>query len=199
MLQLIRYACIWLTLFILSGSLIFADQINDQNQTGQYLGGMVGAARISHDLPGNNTVSYGPYLSAIFGYNWSVSSNDAVLLGVEVSPAYSSQYYNANDNDISTDKSEVNLPILLTGTYILNNGINFSLKGGIAFQTEFNTDSISAFENSGWHPVIAGKVGYLIKNNINLFAQYMYIFNQSLFNNNNISSNFVALGVAVNL
>ncbi|MDC0534859.1 outer membrane beta-barrel protein [Francisellaceae bacterium] len=186
-----------LVLFI--GLFSFAESIEDRQMTGQYIGGMIGAARISHDIPSNNTVSYGPYFSAIFGYDWSISQNDKLLLGIEVSPAYSSQYYNADDNDVATDRSEINLPILMTGTYILTNGVNFSLKGGLAFQTEFDSSSSATFENSGWHPVIAGKIGYLVKKNVNIFAQYMYIFNQSLFNNNNMSSNFIALGVLVNL
>jgi opacity protein-like surface antigen len=180
-------------------SLAYSNPIENNSFTGQYIGGMIGAARISHDVPGNNTVSYGPYFSAIFGYDWSISNSDNMLLGIEVSPAYSSQYYNADDNDVSTDRSEINLPILMTGTYILTSGVNFSLKGGLAFQTEFDSSSNATFENSGWHPVIAGKIGYLVKNNVNIFAQYMYFFNQSLFNNNKLSSNFIALGVLVNL
>lgn len=79
-----------------------------------------------------------------------------------------------NPNNGSFTNSAIQL--LVTGTYLMDNGVNTFVKAGAAHQASSLSISNGSADLSSWIPDVAGGVGYYVLKNLNLYVQYQHSF-----------------------
>ncbi len=106
---------------------------------------------------------------------------------------------NASNNQASGSFKNSAIQVLLTGTYLMDNGFNTFVKIGAAHeQSSFNLDS-NTMGVTGWIPAMAAGLGYALVKNLNLYAQYERTFGDNWDNANAGSGGTPDSPVALNV
>lgn len=143
-------------------------------QSGVFIGANAGMASASDrpSIAGDSTKNHNYTLGGSLGYNYAVNNN--VAAGLEAN------YTNFGKTDYSGNSSgsfkNSALQLLLTGTYLMDNGFNTFVKVGAAHQeTELNLNN-SANGVTKWLPAVAAGLGYEFVQNLNVYGQYERTF-----------------------
>ncbi len=167
----IRQLCI-LTALISVGSGLFSAQ----NLGGVYLGVDGGFAPPAAEPSLNNfSAAHDNYaVGGTVGYRYAVGHH--LSTGVEANYTdFGKTNYNGNANVQNATGSFKNsaIQVLLTGTYLMDNGFNTFLKVGAAqAQTNLSLTNSGSASVTSWIPAIAAGLGYKLVHNLNLYAEY---------------------------
>jgi opacity protein-like surface antigen len=195
------------SLWILVGLLAAAPLFAASHQSGAYVG-VDGGWSIPSSAP--SSISYSTdnqnfTAGGTLGYQMAVGQKMAA--GVEANythfgeTSYSGNAVNANHSGSFKNSA---IQILLTGTYLMDNGFNTFVKVGAAHeQSSFNLAS-STTGVATWIPAVAAGLGYELVKNFNLYAQYERTFGDNWENANTgtggtpdspVSLNVLTMGV----
>ena len=157
------------------------------HQSGAYVG-VDGGWAMPSSAPAPTNYSSGDQnlsLGGTLGYQMAVGQKMAT--GVEANythfgeTAYSGS---GSNSDSSGSFKNSAIQVLLTGTYLMDNGLNTFVKIGAAHeQSSFNLANSTAGV-AGWIPAMAAGLGYELMKNFNLYAQYERTFGDSWTNAN---------------
>lgn len=143
-------------------------------QSGVFIGANAGMASASDhpSIAGDSTKNRNYTLGGSLGYNYAVNNN--VAAGLEAN------YSNFGKTDYSGNSSgsfkNSALQLLLTGTYLMDNGFNTFVKVGAAHQeTELNLNN-GVNGVTKWLPAVAAGLGYEFVQNLNVYGQYERTF-----------------------
>ena len=154
-----------------------------------YVGGGAGfsAPENAPNLNGANSSNQQYTYSANLGYQYNFTPHFAS--GVEANyinygeTSYSATATNSNSGSFTNSAIQV----LITGTYLMDNGVNTFVKAGAAHQVSDLSLTNSSADLSSWIPAVAGGVGYYVIKNLNLYVQYQHSFGSN-WNNATTSS-----------
>ncbi len=135
-------------------------------------------------LPGYSTQNQNYTLGGSVGYNYAINKN----IGAGFEANYS-DFGKTNYSGSTASGSFANsaLQLLLTGTYLMDNGFNTFVKVGAANeQTSLNIGNSEAGKTS-WIPAAAAGLGYEVMQNLNVYGQYERTFGDN-WNNATTSS-----------
>jgi hypothetical protein len=172
----------------LMGSMV-ANAADAKAITGIVFGGQIGYSS-GFDAPAsgggvtytNGNVNFG----GLVGYDFALT--DMFSVGAEVDVNYTPDIFEVSGAGQSIKYSSLNVPIMITGKFVLPIGLNLFAKGGINYQRLNATCSGNAVSaicdavettNAQWNGVLAAGVGYQIES-LNVFAQYMYVFGKKI-------------------
>ena len=155
-------------------------------ETGLVIGASAGAASTqnydSSGITGNTTKTEGgPVSSLMIGYDLAL--NQSISLGLESGFGYA--YDLASLKEDGSDKSMLNqwyVPLLVTGKYTFNNGVNIIVKDGATYVHQQITNMLKYFSantnssNTDFLPTIVVGAGYKFQNGINIGGQFSYLF-----------------------
>jgi predicted porin len=143
-----------------------------------YVGGGAGfsAPQNAPTLPPSNTTNQQYTYNAGLGYQYNI--NEHFASGIEASYVnYGKTDYSPEQNSGSSGSfANSAIQVLITGTYLMDNGVNTFVKAGAAHQTSDLSLSSSSTDLSSWIPAVAGGVGYYVLKNLNLYVQYQHNF-----------------------
>lgn len=145
---------------------------------GIYIGGGGGfsAPENAPNLPGTNSSNEQYTYNAGLGYQYNFDQHFAS--GVEANYInYGKTDYSPNQsNGVSGSFTNSAIQLLITGTYIMDNGVNTFVKAGAAHQMSNLSITNGSADISSWIPDVAGGVGYYVLKNLNLYVQYQHSF-----------------------
>lgn len=124
-------------------------------------------------LAGYSTKNQNYVLGGSLGYNYAISNT--VGAGLEANYSnFGKTSYSSSTTSGSFENSA--LQLLLTGTYLMDNGFNTFVKVGAAHQqTELNLGT-STSGVTKWLPAFAAGLGYEFIQNLNVYGQYERTF-----------------------
>ena len=168
-----------------------------------------GTPDLSNISSDSSETNGGFLLRGMLGYDFALSSQFAIGLETGISNGFNlySESTTAGPDNASSKTSDFSAPILLKAIYVMPFGLNFFIKGGMAYHkytTKVNVSISGGPDFSGsnsyskWTPEAAVGVGYLI-GNLNIFAQYSHTFGKSLdtiMNQPAISANVLTAGLS---
>lgn len=155
-------------------------------QSGVFVGLNTGLSSSDHpNLAGYSTKNRNYVLGGSIGYNYAINKN--VGTGVEAN------YSNFGKTDYSSSSGSGNfensaLQLLLTGTYLLDNGFNTFVKVGAAHQQTSLTLNGGTNGTTGWLPAAAAGLGYEFLQNLNVYGQYERTFGSNNWDNAALNS-----------
>ncbi len=164
---------------ILAGLIVSSPLFAFAHQNGAYVG-LNGGWTAPDESPAPANYSVGtPNLTYGGTVGYQLGLGQKLATGVEANYTQfgqSSYGGNASTGNASGRFENSAVQILLTGTYLMDNGFNTFLKVGAAHeQTGFdlanNTTGVA-----GWIPAVAAGLGYELIKNVNLYAQYERTF-----------------------
>lgn len=146
-----------------------------------YVGGGAGLSapyqppNIANTSSSNQTLTY----NANLGYQYNFNKNFAS--GLEANYInYGQTGYTPNNNSGSTGSFQNSaIQLLVTGTYLMDSGVNTFIKAGVAHQTSDLSVTNTDADISSWVPAVAGGVGYYVLKNLNLYIQYQHEFGEN--------------------
>lgn len=114
-------------------------------------------------------------LGATVGYNYALGQH--ISTGVEANYTdFGKTNYNGNSAVSNASGSFKNsaIQILMTGTYLMDNGFNTFLKVGAAHESSdlSLSNSSSSADVGSWLPAVAAGLGYKFIQNLNIYAEY---------------------------
>lgn len=147
------------------------------NQSGVYFGANGGwnSPDSKPSITNFSTTNKNYTLGGSVGYNYAFGSH--ISTGVEANYTdFGKTNYSGNNTVGNASGSFKNsaIQILLTGTYLMDNGFNTFLKVGAANETSdlSLSNSGSSASVSTWLPAIAAGLGYEFIQNLNIYAEY---------------------------
>lgn len=147
-------------------------------ETGIFIGANGGWSMASSKpaLAGMDNKNRNYTLGGSLGYNYALNNN--VLAGIEANYSdFGKTDYSGNSASGNFENSA--LQLLLTGTYLMDNGFNTFVKAGAAHeQTELNLNNSTAGVTQ-WLPAVAAGLGYELVQNFNVYGQYERTFGDS--------------------
>lgn len=154
-------------------------------QTGVVVGVNGGWAGVNHpSLPGYTSTNRNYTLGGTLGYNYAVNNN--VSAGVEANYSdFGKTDYSSSAGSGSFKNSA--LQLLLSGTYLMDNGYNTFIKVGAANQQTSLSASNSETGVTSWLPAAAAGLGYTVMKNLDIYGQYEHTFGDN-WNNANVAS-----------
>ncbi len=152
-------------------------------QSGVYVGGAAGYSfpTMYNDSTFGQSVTSsneGFTAGATVGYDYALNQN--FLVGAETGYSYYGQqkYDFTNVGDVNF--TETGMPLLLTGTYLNQNGFNTFAKAGTVYTYQGENATSNGAEAStslhAWLPAVAVGVGYMPMQNLNIALQYEHLF-----------------------
>jgi opacity protein-like surface antigen len=149
---------------------------------GPYLGVDTGwSVPSSAPAPANySTVNQNFTYGGTVGYQMAVGQKMAT--GVEANyNQFGQTQYGGNGASSGSSGSFKNsaIQLLLTGSYLMDNGFNTFVKVGAAHEQSSFDLSNSSLGVTGWIPAVAAGLGYELMKNVNLYAQYERTFGDS--------------------
>ncbi len=157
------------TLSLLSFSLFAASA-----QSGVFLGIDGGWAATNHpSVPGYSSSNQNYTGGASIGYNYAIANH--ISTGVE---ANYSDFGKTNYSSTAGSGNFKNsaLQLLLSGTYLMDNGFNTFVKVGAANQQTSLSVNNSETGVTSWLPAAAAGLGYEVMKNLNVYGQYEHTF-----------------------
>lgn len=143
-----------------------------------YIGGGAGfsAPENSPSLNGANSTDQQYTYEGGLGYQYNFGQHFAS--GVEANYIDYGQTSYSPSNSSSSSGSFANsaIQLLITGTYLMDNGVNTFVKAGAAHQVSDLSLTNGSADISSWIPAVAGGVGYYVIKNLNLYVQYQHSF-----------------------
>lgn len=143
-----------------------------------YVGGSAGwsipeqAPDIANTNSNTQTLTY----DANLGYQYNFNKNFASGLEANYINFGQTGYSPDNSNGSSGSFKNSAIQLLVTGTYLMDSGVNTFIKAGVAHQTSDLSVTNTTADISSWVPDVAGGVGYFVLKNLNLYVQYQHEF-----------------------
>ena len=154
-------------------------------QSGVVVGVDGGWAATNHpNLPGYSTSNHDYTLGGTLGYNYALSNNLSTGLEANYSN-FGKTSYSSPANSGSFKNSA--LQLLLSGTYLMDNGFNTFVKVGAANEQSTLSASNSEAGVTSWLPAAAAGLGYTVMKNLDVYGQYEHTFGDN-WNNANLST-----------
>ncbi len=156
-------------------------------ETGFVFGVLAGFSNYSGGDTFTDAVPASSRSSGMFNFGGMIGYDQALAkmfsLGIELGINYTPDIIKTSGGS-SVTMDALNVPLMLTGKFVLPIGLNIFLKGGVNYQHNtcngsFSGTGITCSNSNNLSGVIAGGLGWQL-GNFNLFGQYMYIFGDSL-------------------
>jgi hypothetical protein len=156
--------------------------------TGIVFGVLAGYSNYSGGDTFTNAVTASSRSSGMFNFGGMLGYDLALAkmfsLGLEIDINYTPDIIKTSGGtEVTMDA--LNVPLMLTGKFVLPIGLNIFIKGGVNYQHNscsgsFSSSSgINCSNSNKLSGVLAGGIGWQLSN-FNFFGQYMYIFGDSL-------------------
>jgi opacity protein-like surface antigen len=143
-----------------------------------YIGGGAGfsAAQNAPSLNGTDNSNQQYTYNANLGYQYNFNPHFAS--GLEANYInYGKTSYSGTPNPANSGSfTNSAIQVLITGTYLMDNGVNTFVKAGAAHQASSLSLTNSSADLSSWIPAVAGGMGYYVLKNLNLYVQYQHSF-----------------------
>jgi predicted porin len=150
-------------------------------------GGGFSAPENAPSLNGANSSNQQYTYNADLGYQYNFAPHFASGIEADYINYGQTNYTPSNTNSTNGSFANSAIQILVTGTYLMDNGVNTFVKAGVGHQTsELNLNNGST-SLSTWIPDVAGGVGYYVLKNLDLYVQYQHSFGSN-WNNANASN-----------
>lgn len=147
-------------------------------------GGGFSAPENAPDLNGANSSLQPLTYDANLGYQFNITPHFASGVEADYINYGQTNYSPSNTSSSSGNFANSAIQILVTGTYLMDNGVNTFVKAGVGHQTSDLSLNNGSADLSNWIPDVAGGVGYYVLKNLNLYVQYQHSFGSSWSNAN---------------
>ncbi len=144
-------------------------------QSGPFVGVNTGwtSPQSNPSIAGYSTSDSNYNLGGSVGYNYAINKNVATALEANYTD-FGKTNYSSNAGSGNFENSA--LQVLLSGTYLMDNGFNTFVKVGAAYEQSALNISNGTSGVTSWLPAAAAGLGYEVIQNLNIYGEYERTF-----------------------
>jgi len=160
-------------------SLILLMSTSAYIQANVYAGAALGFSSAASPNLASSTSSNQQYTyAANLGYDYNINQHFAGGIEGNYTNYGKTSYSSASPASSGNFKNSA-IQVLITGTYLMDNGVNTFVKAGMVHEQSNLNLATGSTSISNWIPALAGGIGYRVLKNLNLYIQYQHNFGKN--------------------